>query len=290
MRRIAWKYVYGIIGLILLIAVGIGFKRYIQDYTSDFIDVTLYSNVLDEERKLFIRLPNNYDSTKRYPLVIKTDGNFNLARWDELLSEFSAQQKAQDSIVVAVPNLVWSDSRNRDLVPPYARREVNIEARPAELNSPELFGQADRFLRFIETELIPYIEQHYAVSDNRVLSGFSAGGSFVLYTLSTRPALFSGYFAFSPAAWYDDSVVVKEFASRLPQITGAPVFVYLSLGGEENPIITGAFRGLLSALDARAPANLHWVHSYSQGAGHVENPYLSLPEAIAQYHQFRDNL
>jgi len=277
-----------LIGIVLAAEAAAFFKaqQYKEDYTSDFVDKTIYSSVLGENRKIFVRLPDGYERSKEYPLIIKTDGNFNLKRWDETLAELNSQEIIEDSIIVAIPNLFWVDSRNRDLVPPYARRDVSIEARLENDNHPDIFGKADKFLAFIETELIPYLEKNYSISDNRLLSGFSAGGSLVLYTIVTKPDLFSGYFAFSPAAWYDDSVVVKEFAKNLPAIDGKPIFLYLSLGAEENEIITGSFKGLLSALETNAPANLQWVYSYSEGAGHNANPYVSVPKALTKYYEF----
>lgn len=277
-----------LIAIVLVALVAVFFKayQYKEEFTSDFIDETIYSSVLGESRKIFVRLPAGYEPSKTYPLIIKTDGNFNLQRWDETLTELSAQGIVEDSIIVAIPNLFWVDSRNRDLVPPYARREVTIEARPNDDNHPDIFGRADTFLTFIETELIPYLEQNYAINDNRLLTGFSAGGSLVLYTIVTKPELFSGYFAFSPAAWYDDSVVVNEFAKNLPATAGKPVFLYLSLGGEENEIITGSFKGLLSTLETNAPANVKWAYSYSEGAGHTANPYVSVPKALTKYYEF----
>ncbi|KZN53006.1 hypothetical protein N476_09480 [Pseudoalteromonas luteoviolacea H33] len=264
-----------------------GYQRYTQEYTSAFIDHSLYSEVLSEQRKIFIRLPKSYDENKTYPVIIKSDGNFNLSRWDESLIQLAQAGKVEDSIVVAIPNLFWTDSRNRDLVPPFARKDVAIEARPPNENSPEIFGRADLFLSFIETEVLPYVEANYKVSENRVLTGFSAGGSFVLYTLITKPELFSGYFAFSPAAWYDDSVVVREFQKGLKNVEGDPLFLYLSIGGAENDIIKGSFKGLLKAIDSYGPANFYTQHSYSEGAGHVENPYTSVPLALQSYYQFR---
>ncbi|WP_036971892.1 alpha/beta hydrolase [Pseudoalteromonas lipolytica] len=280
-----------LVGILLAAGAAAFFKmqQYKEDYASDFVDETIYSSVLDENRKIFVRLPSNYERSKKYPLIIKTDGNFNLKRWDETLAELSSQDIAEDSIIVAIPNLFWVDSRNRDLVPPYARRDVSIEARPENENHPDIFGKADVFLTFIETELIPYLEKNYSINDNRLLSGFSAGGSFVLYTIVTKPNLFSGYFAFSPAAWYDDSVVVKEFAKNLPATEGKSIFLYLSLGEEENEIITGSFKGLLSALETNAPDNLQWADSYSKGAGHNANPYVSVPKALTKYYEFWSN-
>jgi len=134
-----------IISVILLISISLLSKKYIEHYTSDFIDHSIYSKVLDEERKIFIRLPKNYDKNKSYPLIIKTDGNFNLSRWDNSIAELSLKNEMDDSILVAIPNLFWTDSRNRDLVPPFARKDVKIEARPPSDNSPSIFGHADLF-------------------------------------------------------------------------------------------------------------------------------------------------
>lgn len=273
--------------LLFIILIVIVSKKYMEDYTSDFVDHNMYSEVLNEDRKIFIRLPKGYDRKKSYPLIIKSDGNFNLNRWDESITELSHKKVIKDSIIVSIPNLFWFDSRNRDLVPPYARKEVNIEARLPNDNDSSIFGKADLFLKFIETEVLPYIENNYSINDNRVLSGFSAGGSFVLYTIVVKPELFTGYFVFSPAAWYDKSVVVNEFKKGLSNVKGKPLFLYLSLGDTENEIITGSFKGLLLAIESNAPINLHSEHSYSEGASHVENPYISVPKALEAYYKFR---
>ncbi|QZO13793.1 alpha/beta hydrolase [Pseudoalteromonas piscicida] len=283
------RYLFSLLGLIAIAAAGWKFTQYQSHYTSDYVDVVLSSEVLNEDRKVFIRLPKGYDKAHSYPLIIRTDGNFNLARWDEVLSSLAEQGRVEDAILVSIPNQFWTETRNRDLVPPYARQDVAIEARAESDNDPAIFGRADRFLQFVESELLPYLEANYSINDNRVLSGFSAGGSFVLYTMVTKPALFDGYFAFSPAAWYDDSVVVKEFAKSLANIQGKPKYIYLSIGGAENDIITGSFHGLLDALEQHAPANVRWGHSISEGAGHSQNPVVSVPLALSEYHHFRKN-
>lgn len=287
MKLLSKSKVILVIVLLLLVSTFIFSKRYIESYTSNFIDYNIHSSVLDEDRNIFIRLPKGYNKAKSYPLIIKTDGNFNLARWNESIEKLTMQGSIDDSIIVAIPNLFWLDSRNRDLVPPYARKDVQIEKRSAEDNSPSIFGKADLFLQFIETEVLPYIEANYSINDNRILSGFSAGGSFVLYAIVTKPQLFTGYFAFSPAAWYDNSVVVDEFKKNLHKTVGKPLFLYLSLGDTENEIIKGFFKGLLAAIQSNAPLNFHSKHSYSHNADYVKNPYISVPKALVEYYKFR---
>jgi len=183
LKKIKSNKKYWLLGSALLAAVGFsGFKAYQYNkyYMSDFEDRVIESQVLNESRKIFIRLPKNYSPNKQYPLIIRSDGNFNLARWDTVLSEFAEQKTYPEAILVSIPNQFWTNTRNRDLVPPYARRDVNIEPRPASDNDPEIFGKADLFLSFIETEVLPYMHKHYSLSGERILSGFSAGGSFVI--------------------------------------------------------------------------------------------------------------
>ena len=266
------------------IACAIVIYKYNAHYTSDFKDITIYSQVLDENRKVFIRLPSNFEPNKRYSLIIRTDGNFNLTQWDSVMAELPAQQ---DTILVSIPNQFWTFTRNRDLVPPYARQDVNTQARPASENSPELFGKADQFLAFIEGELLPYLESHYRLDNNRVLSGYSAGGSFVLYTMSTKPWLFNGYFAFSPAAWYDDMTVVKEFARFLSQRSlntddNIPLSLYITVGAAEHPLMLSAFAGLNNSLNIYAN-DIIWNSRINEGLEHRENPVHSVKQALDFY-------
>jgi len=88
-KLLSHKSVAAIIFVALLIYAGVMFKSYLDEYTSHFIDHTIYSSTLKENRKIFIRLPEVYDNNKRYPLIIKSDGNFNLKRWDESISKLS---------------------------------------------------------------------------------------------------------------------------------------------------------------------------------------------------------
>ena len=277
---------------VVIFAIGILAIRYYNHYVSHYTDVTINSSVLNESRKVFIRLPINYDPKRAYPLIIKTDGNFNLDTWDKALTKQAKSEKGDKAILVSIPNLFFTDTRNRDLVPPYARQDVNTQARPENETLIEPNGEADKFLAFIETELLPYLSVKYKFSNNRVLSGFSAGGSFVLYTLHTKPELFNGYFAFSPAAWYDDMTVVNNveaFLTTQANKIKSPTYLYLSVGGAEHPLMLKAFDNLESALIANPNNNLVWQSAINEGAEHSENPTLSVSKGLAGYSTFIKN-
>ena len=111
---------------------------YYQNDVSEFVDVTLDSKVLKESRKVFIRLPDSFDKNKAYPLIIKTDGNFNLANWDKALKALNPESIFNEAILVVVHNQFFTDTRNRDLVPPYARKDVNTNPRPNNETTPEI--------------------------------------------------------------------------------------------------------------------------------------------------------
>ena len=61
-------------------------------------------------------------------------------------------------------------------------------------------GHAAEFLALLEQTIIPFIAQNYRADPAcRMLAGSSLGGLFTLYTMYTKPELFQGYIAASPA-------------------------------------------------------------------------------------------
>jgi hypothetical protein len=64
----------------------------------------------------------------------------------------------------------------------------------------ESSGHAAEFLGVLEREIIPFVEHTYHADPSyRVLAGSSLGGLFSLYAMYSRPGLFQGYIAASPA-------------------------------------------------------------------------------------------
>lgn len=98
-------------------------------------------------------------------------------------------------------------------------------------------GRAPEFLRFIESELFPFIESRYPSDPaQRVLAGVSYGGLFTLYTLFEKPELFYGYVSMTPAVNWDDGWILKrgrDFAkAKRPPLAQR---LWLSFGEAEKP-------------------------------------------------------
>lgn len=66
----------------------------------------LHSTILNEDRVALIRLPRHYqrDTSTRYPVLLKLDGDSGLERYDAAIDILSCAEVIPDLIVVAIPN------------------------------------------------------------------------------------------------------------------------------------------------------------------------------------------
>lgn len=146
--------------------------------------VTLHSEVLKQDRTIFIALPASYNaSTDRYPVLYLTDAQwmFDPARSTVLFG--ALEQMIPEMIVVGITN----PDRTRDL---YATR-ADFKDGDRLIPFPNS-GNADQFLEFVAKELIPWTGKSYRTSGLRILAGVSAGGNFALHAIRMKPACFEG--------------------------------------------------------------------------------------------------
>ncbi len=150
------------------------------------------SEVVADTYKLRIRLPPDYDAAASYPLIVQLDPTFvDLAQYDitvGLVSERAGRGEWPEAIVVGV-----------DYDDPFLReRDYALPDPP----TADFDGDgADRFHRMLATELIPYLEDSYAIDPGRrYLLGHSNGGIFAWYAAfrhdpAVGPPLFAGVVA-----------------------------------------------------------------------------------------------
>jgi predicted alpha/beta superfamily hydrolase len=102
-------------------------------------------------------------------------------------------------------------------------------------------GEAINFLKFIEEELIPYVESQYRVTNYKTFIGHSYGGLFTIYTLLNRPNLFSNYIAIDPSLDWDNQKLLIEAEAKLSSYNYQGKSLFMSLGGQlhmQDPDIT----------------------------------------------------
>lgn len=174
-----------------------------------------------------IALPASYDTQKsrHYPVIFVTDGYWDFPTIVGNYNNFIYDKVVPECIVVGLgyagDNLEYGVLRNWDLTPA-----------PVD-TAPDTSGHAAEFLALLTQEIIPLVERDYRVDPaHRILAGSSYGGLFTLYAMLTKPELFSGYIAVSPAAsaaneWLFD--YERQFAK-----SGRPIKARLFISGAEN--------------------------------------------------------
>ncbi|MDM8100704.1 MULTISPECIES: alpha/beta hydrolase [Oceanobacillus] len=101
----------------------------------------------------------------------------------------------------------FHSNRVYDFTPPAVK--VELPARSDGSSWPE-HGGAEKFMDFLEAELIPFIDKKYKTNQKKqTIFGHSLGGLFVLYTLFQRSRLFSHYFACSPSIWWNKQAILS---------------------------------------------------------------------------------
>jgi predicted alpha/beta superfamily hydrolase len=187
--------------------------------------LTIKSNVLGEDRTILVRTPAGYDVNKlKYPVLYMTDGDAHIAHTSSSVEFLARNGRMSELIVVGIVNT----DRTRDLTP-------NKAVGPNAAQNPTA-GGSDKFLKFIETELIPEIEKNYRVQPYRILAGHSLGGLFAVYTMITRPELFNSYVAVSPSLQWSDQATLKQAEQFLQTRKELNATLFTSLGNEYGDI------------------------------------------------------
>jgi len=176
-------------------------------------EISLFSKILNEDRKIYIHLPKGYKE-KSYPVFIMIDGEY-IELYEEALHTLYTNKNVSKHIVVGIDN---HRNRNRDLLP------VKVKNRPGS-------GAAHKFLQFIQDELIPHLNQQYNASQERIIFGGSNGGLFTLYALFTAPELFSGYIASSAMIGHCPDFMEEQLRTftHLNQGKGKTLFMYYGM-------------------------------------------------------------
>ncbi len=114
-------------------------------------------------------------------------------------------------------------------------QDRSIDYTPTKIS--KMTGGAPDFMRFIETQLIPRIEQDYHVDTSRagrVILGHSYGGLFGAYTFCVNQQLFGHYLMLSPSLWFDNLVTLQLEKDNRDLNRNSHALVFLGIGEAEN--------------------------------------------------------
>lgn len=207
--------------------------------------VSITSKVLNEERNIAVQLPESYfkNIEQKYPLILRLDGAGNIPKESTILKTLYDAGSAPEVILVAIENT----NRLRDLAP-----YVNEDPR-GPLGEG---GGADKFLDFIETELLTHLNKQYRTTDFKVIAGASVAGLFTLHTLRTKPELFDAHIAYSPAVWWGDHKTAKKLKEFMSVTKELNSYLYMNMGSE-NIQMREVYDDMLAGIEPNKPKNFN---------------------------------
>lgn len=168
------------------------------------------SNYVDS-RNVDVWLPDGYSNTQKYAVLYMHDGNmlydaattWNKQSWevDDVASKLISEGKTKKFIVVGV----WNNGQKRhpeyfpqkpyESLSPIQKDTVTAQLQKAGRTKEALQPISDLYLKFLVTELKPYIDIHFSTLKDRkntVIAGSSMGGLISMYAFCEYPEIFGG--------------------------------------------------------------------------------------------------
>ncbi len=171
-----------------------GTIRLVESFSSKYVPA----------RTIAVWLPEDYDSTKKYPVLYMHDGQnlfdstvtWNHEEWkvDETITKLIRQNKIRPCIVVGIWNMGdtrWNEYFPQKAVNYFSSADMNTFT-AAYIKTPL---QADDYLKFLVSELKPLIDKSFPTltdRENTFIAGSSMGGLISLYALCEYPNVFGG--------------------------------------------------------------------------------------------------
>lgn len=237
---------------------------------------TVHSAILQEKRVLNIYLPPDYhpDSAARYPVIYLLDGSadedfIHIAGLVQFCN-FPWVNTLPPSIVVGIANT----QRRRDLTFPTTIVKDKKDY-------PESGGSA-AFIRFIEKELQPFIQQQYKTNGNNMLIGQSLGGLLATEILFNQPQLFTHYCIVSPSLWWDKESLLQRKPAILQAAIRNVSKIYIAVG-KEGPVMESDAKRLYNLLKAGSKGRFAVQWQYYGGKGHANILHQAVYDAFGYF-------
>jgi len=203
----------------------------------------IHSTILDEDRTLLVNLPRGYEATAiGYPVIYILYGGQVRNYFAEALHITTVLSTTRMPPVILVG--IANTDRYRDYLP------LDREGNPA---------GADRFLRFMVEEAMPFVEADYRTAHFRILVGPQAGGTFGLYTLTQRPETFDVYILNNPFRYLQQrDYLIDRVRTVLAERDTLDNFLYVIAEDSEFPEALEYMPRLEEALSGNRPAQFAW--------------------------------
>jgi predicted alpha/beta superfamily hydrolase len=220
-----------------------------------------------EPRNIEVWLPDGYDAHEKYSVVYMHDGQmlfdstitWNKKEWktEEVVASLIATNKIGTCIIVGIWNK--GSDRIREYFPDKIFNQLDT-AFQRKITSKYCNGKpviGDSYLKFLTSELKPYVDQHYATYPDRehtYVVGSSMGGLISIYAISEYPGIFGGAACLS-TAWLSSIepnygmplAVFSYLKENFPSPKGHKIYMDYGTGeSDKNYELTQSFVDLIA--------------------------------------------
>jgi predicted alpha/beta superfamily hydrolase len=173
-------------------------------FTTGF-EETIPSKILGQQRKVWIHIPTSNGGNKikdrgHYPVIYLLDGSENFNTVVSITEHMAESSLCPPMIVVGIV---------------HSNRLTELTT-GTDKELPGVVGSGEKFMAYVEKELIPYIDVTYPTTTYKAFIGHSLGGLTVMNTLLHKPELFNSYVSLEASLWWDNQKPVKEAKTILP--------------------------------------------------------------------------
>ena len=221
--------------------------------------VTIDSRATARARRVFVRVPASHSATTRsYPVLLVLDGEYLFGTADTIAAKLASIGHVPEAIVVGIENPV-RDPRARvyDMTPP----GMSVAGSDRDQGG-------DRFLDFLEREVLPMLRQRYRAGAPVVLLGHSSGALIATWAAATRPAAFQAVVALDAPVQLGEGHVAKRLRARPKE---GPPLRYVSIEAQY-----GWDEGDWASLRAAAPSAWVLQRERLRGESHNSMPFVGI--------------
>jgi len=185
------------------------------DYTIKQIE----SKYLEGGRQIKIALPNNYDSSKKYPVFYTTDAGWNLFTVTKdyiSVASLDEYKLVPESIVVGIVHGMTNGQSNRN-------KDLDVYYKESGQN----------FKDFVFKELVPFISNEYSTSGFNVMVGHSNGAQYNHYLLLEEDNPFRGFMSFS-TNFYGVNFR-QDLGKKMKTHDGKKIYYFVANATQDSP-------------------------------------------------------
>jgi uncharacterized protein len=232
-------------------------------------EFTLQSAANGASYDIKVGLPAKYNtSVEKYATIYVLDGKEIFGFVTNRCREISDQYSLKNVLVVSIG---------------YGK-DRSIDYTPTKVSS--VTGGAPQFLTFIETQLIPKLEQDYRADtarDSRVILGHSYGGLFGGYAFCVSNKVFGNYIMLSPSFWFDNYVPLQMEKDNRTNNKIRKQLVFMGIGErEESDRMLAPFETFYQSLH-NSYSNIKLEKNIEKNTAHMDSRNPNIVKGLTYY-------